>query len=90
MADKTIKQQVLEKLTTRNIIALSITFTFIIVVMQMTFNAKELLVVVEDNKEWVFAGGIIIGALITKFTDIVQFFFRKSSSKEPTPGPSSE
>ena len=87
MPEKTLSQQVLEKLTTRNIIALSIVGTFITVVLQMTFNAKDLLVLVEDNKEWVFAGGIIIGALIVKLTDIIQFYFRKPQKGEPgTPG----
>jgi len=84
---KELGQQILEKLTTRNIIALAIVGTFIAVVLQMTFNAKELLVLVEDNKEWIFGGGIVIGALIVKLTDIIQFYFRKPSSSEPKPEP---
>ncbi len=74
---KSGKQQLIEKLTTRNIIALTITFAFITVVMQITFNAEDLIVALDSNKEWVFAGGIIIGALIAKFSDIIQFYFRK-------------
>lgn len=79
---KSIQQQLLEKLTTRNIIALSMTFAFITVVIQMTFNAKDLIVTLDENKEWVFAGGIIIGALIAKLSDIIQFYFRKPQNKE--------
>lgn len=75
---KSLQEQFLEKLTTRNIIALTMTFAFVTVIMQMTFNAKDLIVVLEDNKEWVFAGGIIIGALIAKLSDILQFYFRRA------------
>lgn len=71
-------QQIIDKLTTRNIIALAITFTFVVVVFQMTFNAEALIVILQENSEWVFGGGIIIGALIVKLTDIIQFYFRKS------------
>lgn len=72
----------LNKLTTRNIIALSVTFTVLIVVLQMTFNAKVMLVIVQDNAEWVVTGAFIFGGLLAKWTDIVQFFFRKPQSKE--------
>ena len=80
--DKSIQQQIIEKLTTRNIIALSMIFTFITVILQMTFNATALIVILEENSEWVFGGGIIIGALIVKITDIIQFYFRKPQSNE--------
>lgn len=80
--NKAISERILEKLTARNIIALSITGAFITVVMQMTFNAKELIVILQENAEWVFGGGMIIGALIAKFTDIIQFYFRKPQAKE--------
>lgn len=80
--NKSIPQQIIEKLTTRNIIALSITFTFIALVLQMTFNATALIVVLQENSEFVIAGGIVIGALIVKLSDIIQFYFRKPRSNE--------
>ena len=82
MGDKTFTQQVMDKFTTRNIIALSITFTFLAVVLQMTFNAEALIVILQENSEFVFAGGIILGALIVKLTDIVQFYFRTKQTSE--------
>lgn len=78
-----ISQTILEKLTTRNIIALSITFTVMIVILQMTFNAKEMLVIVTDNAEWVVTGAFIFGALLAKWSDIITFFFRKNPTAEP-------
>lgn len=62
--------------------ALSVTFTVLVVVLQMTFNAKEMLVIINDNTEWVITGAFIFGALLAKWGDIVQFFFRKPQSKE--------
>ena len=66
----------------RNIIALLVTSTVLIVVLQLAFNAKELLVVVAENTEWVVTGAFIFGALLAKWSDIIQFFFRR---KEPVP-----
>ncbi len=77
-------QQILEKFTTRNIIALGITGTVLTVILQMTFNAEAMLVLVADNTEWVVTGAFIFGALITVFTNIVQFYFRKPQAKEST------
>ena len=74
--------KLLEKLTTRNILALSVTATVLIVVLQMTFNAKAMLVLIQDNTEWVITGAFIFGALMAKWGDIMQFFFRKPQSKE--------
>ncbi len=79
------RQLLLEKLTTRNIIALSITGTVLTVILQMTFNAEAMLVIVKDNTEWVVTGAFIFGALIAKFTDVIQFYFRKPQEKEGTP-----
>ncbi len=75
-------QLFLEKLTTRNIIALSVTGTFLLVILQMTYDAEDMLVIVQDNTEWVIGGAVIFGALIAKFSDIIQFFFRKPQEKE--------
>lgn len=75
-------EQILSKFTTRNIIALSTTFTVLTVVLQMTFNAESMLVIVKENTEWVITGAFIFGGLLAKWTDIVQFFFRKPQSKE--------
>ncbi len=82
--DTTSAKQILEKLTTRNIIALSITATVLTVILQMTFNAEAMLVIVKDNAEWVVTGAFIFGALIAKFTDVIQFYFRKPQQKEAT------
>jgi len=72
----------LEKITTRNIIALGITATVLTVILQMTFNAEDMLVIVKDNTQWVVTGAFIFGALIAKFTDVIQFYFRKPQGKE--------
>lgn len=72
----------LNKLTTRNLIALGVTATVLIVVLQMTFNAEKMIVIVKDNAEWVIGGAFIFGALMAKWTDIIQFFFRKPQTKE--------
>ena len=74
----------LNKLTTRNIIALSVTATVLIAVLQMTFNAQALVVIVKENTEWVITGAFIFGVLTAKWADIVQFFFRKPQSRETT------
>jgi len=74
--------KLLEKLTTRNILALSVTATVLIVVLQMTFNASAMLVLIQDKSEWVITGAFIFGAVIAKWGDIIQFFFRKPQSKE--------
>lgn len=71
-----------EKITTRNIIALSVTGVFLIVIGQMIFNPGKLLVVVADNTEWIVTGAIIFGVLLGKWSDIIQFYFRKPQSKE--------
>jgi len=78
----TVIKEVLKKMTTRNIIALSVTGTFLVVIGQMTFNPQDLIVILKENSEWVVTGAIIFGALIAKWTDIVQFYFRKPQSKE--------
>jgi len=77
-----IEVKILEKLTTRNIIALSVTATVLVSVMQMVFNAEKLLVIVADNTEWVITGAFLFGVLTAKWSDIIQFFFRKSQDKE--------
>ena len=77
-------ENLLEKLTSRNIIALSVTGTFLIVIGQMIFNPQDLIVLLEDKSEWVVSGAIVFGALIAKWTDIIQFYFRKPQSKEKT------
>jgi len=77
-----MNKELLEKITTRNIIALSVTGTFLVVIGQMSFNPQELIVILQDNSEFVVSGAIIFGALIAKWTDIVQFYFRKPQSKE--------
>lgn len=59
-------------------IALATTAVFLTVVLQMTFNAAALLVLVAENTEWVVGGAIIFGALIAKWSDMVQFFFRRA------------
>jgi len=76
--------EIMKRLTTRNIIALSMTATVLTVILQMTFNAKELIVTIAENQEWVVTGAIIFGFLIAKYSDIIQFYFRKSQSKEKT------
>jgi hypothetical protein len=83
-AEKTFIQVLLEKVTTRNIIALSVTATVLIAVLQMTFNAQALVVIVKENTEWVITGAFIFGVLTAKWADIVQFFFRKPQAKETT------
>ena len=75
-------EKILEKLTTRNLIAVGVTSTVLTVILQMTFNAENMLVIVKDNAEWVVTGAFIFGALIAKFTDIIQFYFRKPQNKE--------
>lgn len=72
----------LNKLTTRNIIALSVTATVLIAVLQMTFNAQAMLVLIKDNTEWVIGGAFIFGVLTAKWSDIIQFYFRKPQLKE--------
>ena len=73
-----LEEKILERLTVRNIIALAFVGTFLTVVLQMTFNADQLVVTLKDNTEFVIGGAIIFGALITKLSDIIQFFFRRS------------
>ena len=65
-------------------IALSVTGTFLAVIGQMIFNPQSLIVLLEDKSEWVVSGAIVFGALIAKWTDIIQFYFRKPQSKEKT------
>lgn len=77
-----ISELILNKLTTRNLIALSVTGTVLTVVLQMTFNAPAMLVIIQENTEWVVGGAFIFGALMSKWTDIIQFFFRKPQEKE--------
>lgn len=80
MADNLVT--ILEKLTTRNIIALSVTATILIVILQMTFDAEAFVVIIKENAEWVITGAFIFGVLTAKWTDIVQFYFRKPQTKE--------
>jgi len=75
------EEKILEKITTRNILALSTTAVFLTVVLQMTFNAAALLVLVAENTEWIIGGAIIFGALIAKWSDMIQFFFRRANPK---------
>lgn len=82
---KSIQQQLVEKLTTRNLIAIMTTTTVMIVVLQMTFNAKDMLVIVQENAEWVITGAFIFGAVLAKWGDQIQFYFRKPSNTEPKP-----
>ncbi len=79
-----ILSEIIKKFTTRNIIALSLTGTVLTVILQMTFNAEDMLVIVKENTEWVVTGAFIFGALIAKFTDVIQFYFRKPQAKEST------
>jgi len=76
-----IPQTLAEKLTTRNFIAISMTITLIVVIMQMTFNAQVMIVTLKENTEWVVTGAIVFGVFLAKFSDIIQFFFRRSVPK---------
>ena len=71
-------QTLVQKITTRNFIAISVTLTMITVVIQMTFNAQAMIVLLQDNMEWVVTGAIIFGAFLAKWSDIIQFFFRRA------------
>jgi len=76
----TWEDKILDKLTVNNIIALFITGLFGAVILQMTFNAKSLLIIMEENTEWVVTGAFVFGVLAAKFSDIIQFYFRKEQS----------
>ena len=71
-----------DKLTTRNFIAIALTLTVVTVILQMTFNGTALLVIVEEKAEWIITGAFIFGALMAKWTDVIQFYFRKPQSNE--------
>ena len=61
--------------------SLAVTATVIAIVSQMTFNAQALLVIVKENAEWVITGAFIFGIFTAKWSDIMQFYFRKPESK---------
>jgi len=73
---------ILEKLTTRNIIALSVTGTVLSSIGVFLYDPERLIVTIKENQEFVIGGSVIFGVLLSKWADIVQFFFRKPQSKE--------
>ena len=69
--------EVLSKLTTRNILALAITATVLATVVTFITNPERLLVTLEDKKELVIGGALVFGIFLAKWSDIIQFYFRK-------------
>lgn len=74
--------EILKKLTVRNTIALSITGVVIGTAYRLITEPERLVVTVQENKELVIGGSIIFGAILAKWADIIQFYFRKPQSKE--------
>lgn len=74
--------EILQKLTTRNILALATTGTVIGTTAKFLLDPQGLIVTLQDNQEFVIAGSIVFGALLAKWADVMQFFFRKPQGKE--------
>jgi len=76
-----IRETILEKLSTKNIIALSTTGLVLATVYQFITNPDKLLVTITDNSELVIGGSVVFGIVLAKWSDIIQHFFRKGQPK---------
>jgi hypothetical protein len=74
--------ELLQKLSTRNIIALSVTAIILGTAYQMITNPDRLIVTLKENQEFVIGGAVIFGVILAKWADITQFYFRKPQTKE--------
>ena len=73
------------KITTRNILAISVVGVFLYLTMFIVTQAPELIESAVDTPAKgaaVGVGLVLIGTLVTKVSDIIQFFFRKKPANE--------
>ena len=74
--------EILKKLTVRNTIALSVTAIILGTAYRLISDPERMVVTLQENKELVVGGAIIFGAILAKWADIIQFYFRKPQTKE--------
>ncbi len=75
----------LEKLTTRNILALTTTSLIVATIGKFLTDPADLIVTIQDNQEYVIGGSVVFGMVLAKWSDVMQFFFRKPQEKESKP-----
>jgi len=68
-----------EKLTTRNILAVTTAGVFNYLVYYIVTNPEALVETVKENPELSIAGAVVLGAFIPVVKDVYQFFFRKNN-----------
>lgn len=77
------KQQVLDKLTIRNIVTLASTGVFLYAVVFSLHNTEVIVQAIEDTpKGIILTGGIIIGTFVKIIADVYTFYYRKAQKKE--------
>ena len=77
--------EVLKKITTRNILAISVVGVFLYLTMFIVTQASELITAATTDPATAAAlgvGTVLIGTLVAKVSDIIQFFFRKKPANE--------
>jgi hypothetical protein len=76
---------IVKKLTTRNILALTFSGVFLFLTTFTVVNFQQIATTLHANPEYagyIVGGGVLIGTLVAKVSDIVTFFFRKNPSNE--------
>lgn len=71
-----------EKLTTRNIIAVSTVGVFLYLTTFVILNGEEVAEFVAKNPGVSTSAALLVGALVAKVSDVYQFFFRKAQTTE--------
>ena len=80
---KSTKQQIIERLTTRNIVTLATVATFLFAVVFSLLNAEVIIETIDEAPNGVvLGGGIIIGTFVAVVKDVYTFYYRKSQAKE--------
>lgn len=79
--------EISRKISTRNILAVSVVGVFLYLTVFVITQAPELIEGVLSTPETAAAAGVgtvLIGTLIAKVSDVIQFYFRKKPSNEPS------
>lgn len=78
-----LHDDIMKRLTTRNIMALATTGVFLFSVVYSLINSDVVIATIDEApKGVILGGGIIIGTFVAVVKDVYSFFFRKAQKKE--------
>lgn len=80
----TTQDELIKKLTTRNILALATAAVFLWTIVFTLINLDVISNLIATDATAAGISGLLVGAFLVTVKDVYQFFFRKSQAKEST------